>query len=122
MPIALDYFLLSRHNDLAWALYREVNNQLNAVNLNENLTGLGWSICHTDIPRLRQGLLGAQVYILQYGAIALQCFTYLLRHLFPSSGLLGSIAQSSTRMQSDSASTKLMSSADSSTNIPKLSN
>lgn len=54
-----------RHNDLPWNVRKFVHNQLGEVNLSSDLgkvdpwAGSDWS--HTDIPRLRAGLVGAQV-------------------------------------------------------------
>ena len=48
------------HNDLAWQLWVNERNRLGQVNLGESLIGI-WNITHTDIPRLREGKLGAQV-------------------------------------------------------------
>lgn len=56
---------LSRHNDLPWNVRKFVHNQLGEVNLSSDLGRVDpwarsdWS--HTDIPRLRAGLVGAQV-------------------------------------------------------------
>ncbi|ELU02032.1 hypothetical protein CAPTEDRAFT_91792 [Capitella teleta] len=73
--------IINRHNDLPWALYREYDNQIDELNLNENIEHLGWSFaCHTDIPRLRQGLVGAQFWAAwvnctkQYKDAPRQCF------------------------------------------------
>lgn len=60
----LDLFFL-RHNDLPWNVRKFVHNQLGEVNLSSDLGRVDpwarsdWS--HTDIPRLRAGLVGAQV-------------------------------------------------------------
>jgi len=54
-----------RHNDLPWNVRKFVHNQLGEVNLSSDLGRVDpwarsdWS--HTDIPRLRAGLVGAQV-------------------------------------------------------------
>jgi len=54
-----------RHNDLAWNIRKFVHNKLGNVNFSQNLADVEpWSISkwsHTDIPRLVQGGLGAQV-------------------------------------------------------------
>jgi len=58
-------FLIRRHNDLPWNVRKFVHNQLGEVNLSSDLGRVDpwarsdWS--HTDIPRLRAGLVGAQV-------------------------------------------------------------
>lgn len=57
----------SRHNDLPWNVRKFVHNQLGEVNLSSDLGRVDpwarseWS--HTDIPRLRAGLVGAQVSV-----------------------------------------------------------
>jgi len=54
-----------RHNDLPWNIRSYVHNQLGELKLNESLkevvpwSSSPWS--HTDIPRLRQGMVGGQV-------------------------------------------------------------
>lgn len=56
---------MARHNDLPWNVRKFVHNQLGEVNLSSDLGRVDpwarsdWS--HTDIPRLRAGLVGAQV-------------------------------------------------------------
>lgn len=56
---------ICRHNDLPWNVRKFVHNQLGEVNLSSDLGRVDpwarsdWS--HTDIPRLRAGLVGAQV-------------------------------------------------------------
>lgn len=58
-------YLICRHNDLPWNVRKFVHNQLGEVNLSSDLGRVDpwarsdWS--HTDIPRLRAGLVGAQV-------------------------------------------------------------
>ncbi|XP_033212479.1 putative dipeptidase NECHADRAFT_87110 [Belonocnema kinseyi] len=57
--------LIDGHNDLPWNVRKFVHNQLGEVNLSSDLGRVDpwarsdWS--HTDIPRLRAGLVGAQV-------------------------------------------------------------
>jgi len=53
--------LIDGHNDLAWQLYVNIQNQLERVDLNQSLIGL-WNNLHTDIPRLREGRVGAQFW------------------------------------------------------------
>jgi len=59
------HFDFRRHNDLPWNVRKFVHNQLGEVNLSSDLGRVDpwarsdWS--HTDIPRLRAGLVGAQV-------------------------------------------------------------
>lgn len=63
--ILLKLIFLRRHNDLPWNVRKFVHNQLGEVNLSSDLGRVDpwarsdWS--HTDIPRLRAGLVGAQV-------------------------------------------------------------
>ena len=63
--ILLKLFPICRHNDLPWNVRKFVHNQLGEVNLSSDLGRVDpwarsdWS--HTDIPRLRAGLVGAQV-------------------------------------------------------------
>lgn len=55
------FFLIStwrRHNDLPWQLVLYVDNKLQDIDLNVRPN---FNITHTDIPRLRAGLVGAQV-------------------------------------------------------------
>lgn len=47
-----------RHNDLPWQLVLYVDNKLQDIDLNVRPN---FNITHTDIPRLRAGLVGAQV-------------------------------------------------------------
>jgi hypothetical protein len=54
-------YVVYRHNDLPRKMYTQANNTLANVNL-YNDTRLQWGPnSHTDIPRLRQGRVGAQV-------------------------------------------------------------
>lgn len=61
----MNLFDFHRHNDLPWNVRKFVHNQLGEVNLSSDLGRVDpwarsdWS--HTDIPRLRAGLVGAQV-------------------------------------------------------------
>ncbi|XP_038139660.1 dipeptidase 1 [Cyprinodon tularosa] len=48
--------LIDGHNDLPWQLRKQFNNQLNKVDLNTLNT------THTNIPKVREGLLGAQFW------------------------------------------------------------
>ncbi|CAN9507154.1 unnamed protein product [Ophioblennius macclurei] len=48
--------LIDGHNDLPWQLRNQFNNELNAVDLNTLNT------THTNIPKVREGLLGAQFW------------------------------------------------------------
>ncbi|TGZ37697.1 Dipeptidase [Temnothorax longispinosus] len=58
--------LIDGHNDLPWNVRKFVHNQLGEVNLSSDLGRVDpwarsdWS--HTDIPRLRAGLVGAQFW------------------------------------------------------------
>ncbi|XP_041454046.1 dipeptidase 1-like [Lytechinus variegatus] len=51
--------LIDGHNDLPYQFKKGINNQLQTVNLNERPP---WDPTHTDIPRLRDGLVGAQFW------------------------------------------------------------
>ncbi|XP_030270537.1 dipeptidase 1 [Sparus aurata] len=48
--------LIDGHNDLPWQLLKQFNNQLNAVDLHTLNT------THTNIPKIKQGKLGAQFW------------------------------------------------------------
>ncbi|KAM8762459.1 dipeptidase 1 [Acanthopagrus schlegelii] len=48
--------LIDGHNDLPWQLRKQFNNQLNVVDLNTLNT------THTNIPKIKQGKLGAQFW------------------------------------------------------------
>lgn len=58
--------LVDGHNDLAWNLRKFLHNRIEGFNLSAGLEGLEpwarsrWS--HTDIPRLRLGMVGAQFW------------------------------------------------------------
>lgn len=73
--------LFFRHNDLPWNVRKFVHNQLGEVNLSSDLGRVDpwatshWS--HTDIPRLRAGLVGAQVSISRVTFQLRNFFTYL---------------------------------------------
>ncbi|XP_070575856.1 dipeptidase 1-like [Ptychodera flava] len=54
--------LVDGHNDLPWQLKSNFDNQLQRLDLNEDTSNKFGSYGHTDIPRLRQGLLGAQFW------------------------------------------------------------
>ena len=62
-------FIFDRHNDLPWQMYKNEHNVLANIDLNSDMR-LRWNISHTDIPRLRQGQVGAQV------KKAIICYTY----------------------------------------------
>ncbi|EGD75135.1 dipeptidase 1 [Salpingoeca rosetta] len=49
--------LIDGHNDLPWQMYKQFNNHLERVNLNKHVPST-----QTDIPRLRQGKVGAQFW------------------------------------------------------------
>lgn len=59
--------IVDGHNDLPYRLRLLVNNQLQRVNLNSDLRlDPVWgncSGCYTDIPRLRQGMVGGQFWV-----------------------------------------------------------
>lgn len=57
--------LIDGHNDLPWNLRKFVNNKLLGLNLSTIATEEPWSQSkwsHTDIPRLKAGMLGAQFW------------------------------------------------------------
>ena len=49
------------HNDLPWNLRNTVDNELSRIDLRSDLR-LRMRNSHTDIPRLREGMHGAQVW------------------------------------------------------------
>ena len=49
--------LIDGHNDLPWQIRRKANRDVWAMDINESQPDL-----HTDIPRLREGMLGAQFW------------------------------------------------------------
>jgi membrane dipeptidase len=53
--------LIDGHNDTPWQYRKRVNSDLERIDLNSNTSRL-WPPMHTDIPRLRQGGLGAQFW------------------------------------------------------------
>ena len=54
--------VLCRHNDLAYWYYETVHNNVYSVDMRKNLKKVfPNSTIHTDIPRIRQGRLSAQV-------------------------------------------------------------
>lgn len=59
--------LIDGHNDLAWRILALANSKLNNVNLNDNLKAKWGNISHTDIKRLKEGLLGGQFWALYVG-------------------------------------------------------
>jgi len=59
--ILRDTPLIDGHNDLPWEIKSAHNNDLAAVDLNSDTRQLTPAL-HTDIPRLRQGRLGAQFW------------------------------------------------------------
>ncbi|KAF9797209.1 hypothetical protein SFRURICE_006191, partial [Spodoptera frugiperda] len=56
--------LTDGHNDLPWNIRKFLRNQINEFELNTDLTVVEpWSISkysHTDLPRLKTGMVGAQ--------------------------------------------------------------
>lgn len=61
------YPLFDGHNDLPWALKAGFDNRLSTIDLHQNLRGVKMKrirhqCLHTDIPRLREGGLGAQFW------------------------------------------------------------
>lgn len=59
--------LFSRHNDLPWNIRKFIHNQLHTVNFTYDLRNVSpWSTSkwsHTDLNRLRQGMVGAQMWV-----------------------------------------------------------
>ncbi|XP_012944430.1 dipeptidase 1 [Aplysia californica] len=51
------YPLIDGHNDIPWQYYKRVNNSVWSIALDQ-----GWPEVQTDIPRLRQGKVGAQFW------------------------------------------------------------
>ncbi|XP_041454447.1 dipeptidase 1-like [Lytechinus variegatus] len=51
--------LIDGHNDLPWQLVIYEDNDLSRIDLNQRPT---FNVTHTDIPRLREGLVGAQFW------------------------------------------------------------
>ena len=49
-----------RHNDLPWQLYKRFNDSIDDIDFTKDVRSL-WPASNTDIPRMREGLLGAQV-------------------------------------------------------------
>ncbi|XP_050361358.1 dipeptidase 1-like isoform X1 [Nymphalis io] len=58
--------LTDGHNDLPWNIRKFLRNQINEFELDTDLTQVApWSISkysHTDLPRLREGMVGAQFW------------------------------------------------------------
>lgn len=94
-----------RHNDLAWNVRNFVHNQLQRFNFSADLrTVTPWatsSWSHTDLPRMQQGMLGAQVLTTQFVflyatnglcrlvtsyAMYLWCITYMWKETCPELG------------------------------------
>ncbi|CAH1780218.1 unnamed protein product [Owenia fusiformis] len=53
--------LIDGHNDLPWQYKKQANNSVESIDLEQSLKGI-WSPTHTDIPRLREGRVGAQFW------------------------------------------------------------
>ncbi|KAJ8042266.1 Dipeptidase 1 [Holothuria leucospilota] len=53
--------LIDGHNDLPWFLKKNHDNRLEDIDLSINLKGQ-YDVSHTDIPRLREGKVGAQFW------------------------------------------------------------
>ena len=54
--------LVDGHNDLPWQLRERFGNRLDAVDLRQDVSGVGDPPLHTDWPRLRRGGVGAQFW------------------------------------------------------------
>ncbi|XP_063584678.1 dipeptidase 1-like [Penaeus indicus] len=65
--ILSEFPLIDGHNDLPWNIRSFIHNQLEKLKLNESLkTVEPWSVSnwsHTDLPRLREGLVGGQFWV-----------------------------------------------------------
>lgn len=59
--ILRDVPLIDGHNDLAWQIRERASNHIAALDLSRDLSRLTPPL-HTDIPRLRRGLLGGQFW------------------------------------------------------------
>ncbi|XP_072014131.1 dipeptidase 1-like [Amphiura filiformis] len=80
--------LIDGHNDLPWRLKQHEDNKLKSLDLNQRPS---WEITHTDIPRLRQGRVGAQFW-----AAYTDCFTQYkdsLRHVLDQIDVIKRICQ-----------------------------
>jgi len=55
--------LIDGHNDLAWQYRQRAENHLDDIDLREDVNAQ-WGFSHTDIPRIREGLLGGQFWSL----------------------------------------------------------
>jgi len=71
---AADYFIFDGHNDLPWQYYGRHGNRLAELDIADDLDDLEPPL-HTDLPRLREGRVGAQFWsvyvpIQQYGGAA----------------------------------------------------
>ena len=58
--IRLFIICLCRHNDFVWKLRLAVDNALSEIDLRSDLTQI-IPLSNTDIPRMRRGMIGAQV-------------------------------------------------------------
>ncbi|XP_042873983.1 uncharacterized protein LOC122254380 [Penaeus japonicus] len=65
--ILSEFPLIDGHNDLPWNIRSFIHNQLEKLKLNESLkTVEPWSVSnwsHTDLPRLKEGLVGGQFWV-----------------------------------------------------------
>ena len=52
-------FLFLRHNDYPWQVYKQVGNHLSRWNLYDDMSGK----LHTDIPKIRKGMMGGVVSV-----------------------------------------------------------
>ncbi len=70
MKLLLRSLIVDRHNDLAWQYRVYFMNQLDKVDLTQNTSGADPKIYgnewQTDIPRLRAGKVGGQVWATYY--------------------------------------------------------
>ncbi|GMH80589.1 hypothetical protein TrLO_g3099, partial [Triparma laevis f. longispina] len=61
------YPLFDGHNDLPWAIRNGFDMKLSNIDLSSNqsslkIDGIPWGCLHTDIPRLKEGGVGAQFW------------------------------------------------------------
>jgi membrane dipeptidase len=60
-PASADYYILDGHNDLPWQYYGRHDNRLAEIDVAERQDDLQPAL-HTDLPRLREGRVGAQFW------------------------------------------------------------
>ena len=71
-----------RHNDLPWNIRKYIHNNLDRINLTQNVKYIDpwskspWS--HTDIQRMREGLIGCQVSFSKFVKFHLYIIIFVL--------------------------------------------